>query len=504
MSQVSEPPTETPVILLSTEIARVSCRRIEPTSDSEQERCAQMETTATENSTSEEAAAAAVGQASDNGAALNPAVVANSVQRNAHSHAAGNTSSAQGDESFGNDWHDCDDEEPYLHQLMDNLENTEHGEKLANESSLAPGRNRTDQHPPESDADVGVVDDFSFLWKGDPDKTPLQLLKGTYLSVTDLTSQAWCERKMVYDSSPEGQLVLALLETADRQEAMKMEAIKVETMKVGSNIHLKRELEVHTIKKVKAKTREDKWAIKFLNLFISVNQLLRGGGGEGGVASRCIVREIPICGRPFQNGPFVVGVIDEVRYNSHGQLEIVEFKTRANTRSIPSLAQRNKDKLQVMVYKELFDEAVCGLLMKDSIMEALRLDPDKPLHDDIIAHSLTVHLDATTVGDIVTAVLERFPFLAKIDSVSVEYSSQKDEAPFFVSEYEFDPVWLKDRLDHFSEFWDGRREPVGVDVEEAWKCNFCQYKEGCDWREKMHKKCLSRKLANHVQVELTE
>lgn len=33
------------------------------------------------------------------------------------------------------------------------------------------------------------------------------------------------------------------------------------------------------------------------------------------------------------------------------------------------------------------------------------------------------------------------------------------------------------------QFWQGKREPQGVDLEDTWKCNVCEYMEECEWRE---------------------
>nr|XP_054749279.1 exonuclease V-like [Lytechinus pictus] len=314
---------------------------------------------------------------------------------------------------------------------------------------------------------------------------PLRQYKGKYLWVSDLTAQAWCERQLLYDFTFEGPV----------------EILETEAMKVGTEMHMKRELEVHTIKQIAVKTKEDKWAIKFLNILSAVNQLLQGGGGG---SSRCVVREMPIFGKPFQSGTFVVGVIDEIRYNSRDQLEVVEFKTRAKSRTIPSAPQRKAHKLQVMLYKQLFDEAVCGLLKKETILETIGLDTEAQVNDEIAAHALGMDLVLPKFGDYLETMLERFQFLSKIDSLAVEYSSQDDKEPFAVNEYPFDPVWLKDRLDYYNAFWVGEREVEGVEVEEVWKCNFCNYREECDWRQKMHEKYLSKKSTNKVKIEMTK
>lgn len=49
--------------------------------------------------------------------------------------------------------------------------------------------------------------------------------------------------------------------------------------------------------------------------------------------------------------------------------------------------------------------------------------------------------------------------------------------------FPFDKNMLDQHLIAALEFWEGRREPRGVDLEESWKCNGCEYSEACEWRE---------------------
>ena len=156
-----------------------------------------------------------------------------------------------------------------------------------------------------------------------------------------------------------------------------------------------------------------------------------------------------------------------------------------------------------MLYKQLFDEAVSGNLSKETILETIGLDPEATVNEEIAAHALKMSLDLPKLEDYLTTMLDRFKFLPKISSLVVEYSSQDDKEPFAVDEYVFDPVWLKEKMAYYNAFWEGKREVEGVDVEDVWKCNFCNYKEECDWRKKMHEKCLSRNSLKHVKIENT-
>lgn len=56
------------------------------------------------------------------------------------------------------------------------------------------------------------------------------------------------------------------------------------------------------------------------------------------------VRELPVFG--VIEGVFVSGIIDELRYNTKGELELNELKTRSRP-FMPGEAQRKKDHFQV-------------------------------------------------------------------------------------------------------------------------------------------------------------
>ncbi|KAH6917068.1 exonuclease V a 5' deoxyribonuclease-domain-containing protein [Coprinopsis sp. MPI-PUGE-AT-0042] len=47
----------------------------------------------------------------------------------------------------------------------------------------------------------------------------------------------------------------------------------------------------------------------------------------------------------------------------------------------------------------------------------------------------------------------------------------------------YDDAMLQGHLDSVLEFWKGLRQPVGVPPNLARRCEFCEYKEGCEWRE---------------------
>ncbi|KAG8899952.1 hypothetical protein FRB99_006345 [Tulasnella sp. 403] len=52
-----------------------------------------------------------------------------------------------------------------------------------------------------------------------------------------------------------------------------------------------------------------------------------------------------------------------------------------------------------------------------------------------------------------------------------------------VKSFELDTEFLNTHIKAAIDFWEGRREPLGVELEDTWKCNTCEYREGCEWRE---------------------
>ncbi|KAJ7377282.1 Mitochondrial 5'-3' exonuclease and sliding exonuclease [Desmophyllum pertusum] len=123
--------------------------------------------------------------------------------------------------------------------------------------------------------------------------TPLDKFRGSkgYLSVSDLTSQFWCEQQMEYN----------FLAPEPKPES--------EQMQLGKNIHLARELELYDLVEINIESKEDKWATIFLNCLLKMASL----------EAQQTVRELPVFGQPSVNmGVFVYGIIDELRFKRDG------------------------------------------------------------------------------------------------------------------------------------------------------------------------------------------
>lgn len=47
----------------------------------------------------------------------------------------------------------------------------------------------------------------------------------------------------------------------------------------------------------------------------------------------------------------------------------------------------------------------------------------------------------------------------------------------------FDPTTLTSYLTDQMTWWNGQRDPQGVDIMDAWKCRICEFRDECSWRE---------------------
>ncbi|XP_033123498.1 exonuclease V-like [Anneissia japonica] len=290
--------------------------------------------------------------------------------------------------------------------------------------------------------------------------TPFDKFRGRYLNVTDLTSQAWCEQALVYSFT-------RIRPTVEVDSSPR---------KTGASIHLARELEVHDIATIPVTSREDMFAIKLLNMLTSIIAL---------TTWTSTIRELPVFGELPNSNMFVSGIIDEIKYNAKGELELIELKTRTSQRE-PSKAQFKTHSLQVMLYKHLFDGLVKGSLSRDIVLSKLSLDATKTLGENVIEQGHNLGLECTIFGDLLDVVLLRFQFtdLPLVDALKIEYFHQKSGLTFANRSVEMDADWLNETMKHYLKFWNGNRDAEGVDIEEAWKCKSCAYYDDCEWIEK--------------------
>ncbi|KAM5247419.1 exonuclease V [Ctenodactylus gundi] len=286
--------------------------------------------------------------------------------------------------------------------------------------------------------------------------SPMEKFHLRYLYVTDLSAQNWCELQMVYGKELPGFLTPE----------------KTDVLDTGASIHLARELELHDLVTVPISTKEDAWAIKFLNILSMIPALQSEG---------CI-REFPVFGEV--EGMFLVGVIDELHYTAKGELELVELKTRKRP-LLPLKAQKKKDCFQVSLYKYIFDAMVQGKVTPAGLIHHTKLCPEKPLGPSVLRHAQQGGFSVKSLGDLIELVFLSLTLsdLPVIDILKIEYIHQETATVLGTEIIAFEEKELKGKVQHYIAYWMGHREPHGVDVEEAWKCRTCSYTDICEWRK---------------------
>ncbi|XP_056008988.1 exonuclease V-like isoform X2 [Ostrea edulis] len=292
--------------------------------------------------------------------------------------------------------------------------------------------------------------------------SPLEKFRPGYLWVTDLTRQIWCEQQLYYTFT------------------VPSIAGENPVMTAGTDLHLARELAAHDIVKVEVQSSEDIWAIKMLNLHSALITFLTGGK---------IAREVPVFGNPFKENLLVVGIIDELQFDpSLYTIELNELKTRQSS-SFPSKAQKKQHNFQVMLYKTLFDDLVKGKVSKEFMASSLQIDLRKELGQAIKEHAEKQFVVIKNLNDLMDTIFHKIQTLTCINRIFIEYVHQESKQTIGHVEIEYDVSEISGLYKQCVQFWRGNRSSVGVEIEEAWKCQKCNFQSVCEWREKKAAEC---------------
>ncbi|KAK3687403.1 exonuclease V [Podospora appendiculata] len=222
---------------------------------------------------------------------------------------------------------------------------------------------------------------------------------------------------------------------------------------------------------------------------------------------------------------------------STGSIFITDVKTRA-VKYPPSRVQTRGTIIQLFLYHRFLSEMASDKLDYLAIFSRYRLNPDQPFSDAFMAQIGALHEEVFSddgSSDFVSAVstaskitsggpsdeLETMKYrtlrellpLLKFEIqltfprgastlgqiVAVEYRyrarSEDDEAngaiicvnTHYVEQETLD-MYLKDTM----QWWRGEREPRGVILEEAYKCQSCEFVNDCEWRSKLDQEALRK------------
>ncbi len=237
-------------------------------------------------------------------------------------------------------------------------------------------------------------------------------------------------------------------------------------------------------------TEEDRWAVRLLTTY---SQLAAIKSGQ-------LEREITVFGDPFSNGILIHGIIDQLQYSpSTGELTLLDYKTRYQ-KTMPSLEQKKGNALQLMIYKCLLDHLTCGMTPFETLRQHLSLDFSQSLSKGPAEHIEQCGLGnlfggglggkdasvAVTFGEVAECVSKLIAGLELplVSSLILQYEHQASGEVIGVDPVDYREEWMREEVASSLQFWSGERVAKGVEVEDAWKCRSCQFRDVCVWKKR--------------------
>lgn len=362
-------------------------------------------------------------------------------------------------------------------------------------------------------------------------RSPLQRFRSyprRPLTVTDLTSGAWCELQYWY--------TLSRLPGGKRT--------RTAAMRQGSKLHQELEDEVHTTVKVEVESREDGFGLRLWNFIQGIRTLRETG----------LTRELEVWG--MIDGNLVNGVIDGVSHENpnpqfelklsqeenddDNQKKLTDFfsspeernKSKATTdtkkvyltdvKTRGSLAPVSKTlvrpaKIQLLLYHKFLSDIAAGSLDFFKVIRRYGLDADKPFSDTFIAEIGSLHdeifddgpptpQDASGEAELTQSQESTFVKYHSIrallrlvekevglafphgresmgNMLRVHYIYREDGRSIDMHDFPVSNSALETYLTVYMEWWRGERKARGVEIEEAFKCRTCEFVDDCDWRQ---------------------
>ncbi|RYP66539.1 hypothetical protein DL770_008781 [Monosporascus sp. CRB-9-2] len=361
------------------------------------------------------------------------------------------------------------------------------------------------------------------------------------LTVTDLSSGAWCELQYWYTLTrlPGGRKT------------------RTAAMKGGTRVHQTLEDQVHTRIQVNLATKEEAFALRIWN-FIQGLRTLRDIG---------MTRELEVWG--IVHGEVANGVIDEVSYTCPNtafeeelqgewfqgeatedpkprssivdyfqphrrSVYLTDFKTRGSTR-LPSGAALRPARVQLFLYHRLLSDMASGKVDYPAIIARYGLSPQARFSDAFMAQIGDLHDEVFFDADSepegppstprsprygpdtgypgsspdMSAHLAPLPDLLRYRSIeqlipllqseleetfpqgadtigellAVQYRHRDDGRIIGYNSFPNDPEALDGYLRRNLDWWRGGRKAEGVSIEETYKCRSCDFAEICQWRK---------------------
>ncbi|KAI9756421.1 MAG: hypothetical protein M4579_003843 [Chaenotheca gracillima] len=186
---------------------------------------------------------------------------------------------------------------------------------------------------------------------------------------------------------------------------------------------------------------------------------------------------------------------------------VTDVKTRSS-KSLPSGASFRPTLMQLMIYRRLLSDLASNRVDPFAVFNRYDLNPHAPFTDSFIAqvanlqtdddpsqasfstqdsmHLLLEHNSLHKLWGLLTAAFKQtFPAgaVSVAQVLKAEYRDPVDGTVYGAKTFLHNDGLLQSYLEDEIRWWRGEREPVGVVVEEAYKCRMCEFAEGCSWRE---------------------
>lgn len=191
---------------------------------------------------------------------------------------------------------------------------------------------------------------------------------------------------------------------------------------------------------------------------------------------------------------------------------LTDVKTRG-AKNLPMDSAIRPTKVQLHLYHRFLSNMAADKLDYLQVFQRYGLDVDAPFSDAFLAQIGELYDESSSVlstdppvppepdtHDLVKyrTLRELIPLLRNelnltftegADSigsvVSVEYRLRGEGSLIGTVCLAVDGKVLTQYLDGYMEWWKGERSARGVDIEEAYKCSYCEFAEICSWRKEM-------------------
>lgn len=203
---------------------------------------------------------------------------------------------------------------------------------------------------------------------------------------------------------------------------------------------------------------------------------------------------------------------------------LTDVKTRG-AKNVPTGAAIRPTKVQLFLYHRFLSDMAEDKIDFLQVFRRYGLDVDAPFSDAFLAqigelHDDVFHDSSSIISSISVPSAEadshdllRYRTLQELVSllrnelkltfpggaesigsvVTVEYRLRGEEGALIGTNIlAVDAAVLDQYLDGYMQWWRGERSAGGVDVEEAYKCSYCEFAEICTWREEMDQGNLKR------------